>query len=136
VFSDFAVQEAVIMLQHKWRALLFSGTVGAAAVGLLLPTSVYAKSCSAEIDRTQMVVDAVLAKRAQVSPWAPESTFATMNRQPTPATIAKAENEYGGWASGAKAIKALRNARAAEAAGNSQTCLSELRTARRAISGQ
>ena len=125
-----------MMSHHKWRVFLFTGYIGVAAIGLLQPTAAYAKSCSAEIDRTQMIVDAALANRAKVSPWAPESTFATTNRQPTPATIAQAENEYGGWINGAKAIKALRNARAAESAGSARTCLSELRTARRAVSGQ
>ncbi len=121
---------------HRWATLFFTGFMVAAGTGLFLPTTAYAKSCSAEIDRTQIVVDTALANRAKVSPWAPESTFATMNRQPTPATIAQAENEYGGWINGSKAIKALRNARAAEASGDARTCFSELRAARRAISGQ
>jgi hypothetical protein len=43
----------------------------------------YAGSCSPDIDRMQARVDAKLERKAATGPVAPESTDATMNRQPT-----------------------------------------------------
>ena len=123
-----------MMFHSNWGMPFFIGCFGAAAAGLLLPSSVSAASCSAAIDRTQIAVDAALVQHSSAVPSAPESTSAKLSHQPTPATIAAAENEYGGWANGVKAIAALRRARTADAAGDASTCFAELHAARSAIS--
>ncbi len=125
-----------MILHHKWTTLFFVGCVSVAGAALVLPVKAYATSCAADLDRTQIAIDAALVQHANAVPSAPESTFAKLNRQPTPATIARAESEYGGWLNGSKAIAALKRARAADAAGDAKTCFSEFRAARRPIAAQ
>lgn len=120
-----------MMFRAKRRSIFFASCM--AAAGALLPTAVLAASCSASIDRTQSALDAVLVQRAATVRSAPESTAAKLGYQPTPASVAAAENEYGGWSNGSKAIAALRRARVAEAAGNKAACFKEVRAARRAV---
>lgn len=124
-----------MMTHHKWATLFVTGCIAAVGTVFVLPVRAYATSCAANLDRTQIAIDAALVRHSSAVPSAPESTFAKLSRQPTPATIARAENEYGGWANGSKAIAALKRARAADAAGDAATYFSELRAARRAIAG-
>lgn len=120
-----------MILQNMRRLVSMAACV--AAVGLSLPAGASAASCSAAIDRTQAALDAALLQHSSAVQSAPESMSAKLGHQPTPATIAAAENEYGGWSNGTTAIAALRRARIADAAGDAQTCFSELRAARHAV---
>ena len=63
------------------------------AVCALAPPSAtlaQAKSCHAEIERLQLRLE---KSRANVIAELPQSNFATMHRQPTQATVAKAKGE-------------------------------------------
>jgi len=68
--------------------------LGAVMVALLTLPS-YAGPCTHEIDRMQAAIDAKLEAKAAAGPAARESTAATMNRQPTPGSIAAAEARLG-----------------------------------------
>jgi hypothetical protein len=84
----------------------------------------YAGPCSHEIDRVQAEIDAKLETLAAAGPSARESTAATMNRQPTPGSIAAAEARLGDVS--ARKVEALKaamaEARAADNAGAQDTC--------------
>ena len=66
----------------------------AAALAASMPAA-YAGPCTHEIGRVQAVIDARLEAKAAAGPAARESTAATMNRQPTPGSIAAAEARLG-----------------------------------------
>lgn len=99
------------------------------------PSFAASDACMAGIERVQVQLDAALARRAAAGPSAKETSFATMNRQPTPATVARAEAQLGDWPGATKAVAALRSARQAQAAGDRRGCLNALRSARSAIRG-
>jgi hypothetical protein len=84
----------------------------------------YAGPCLHEIDRVQAEIDAKLETLAAAGPSARESTAATMNRQPTPGSIAAAEARLGDVS--ARKVAALKaamaEARAADNAGAQDTC--------------
>ena len=95
------------------------------AVALVLSvSSVYAGPCSGEIDAAQARIDARLAAIAGAGRTARESTAATMHRQPTPGSIAQAEEGLGEVS--VKLVQsvgaAMERARAADAAGNKSAC--------------
>jgi hypothetical protein len=97
---------------------------------LLLSATVFALSnvpshagpCSDEIDRMQARVDALIAATAAAGPTGRESTAATMDRQPTPGSIAAAEEKLGEGAQPERALAALAQARAADRAGDQSAC--------------
>ncbi len=88
------------------------------------------ESCGTAIDRVQADLDAALAKRAAAGKTAKQSDFATMRRQPTPETVARAEAELGDWEQGTLAVSALREARMARARNDQQGCMEALNRAR------
>lgn len=94
---------------------------------------VHAASCAVQIDQVQAKLDAALAQHAKTAPYAVESKSATLSRQPTPGSIARAEEKTGVWSGGDKAVAALASARAAQAAGKTPACFKALREAKRAI---
>src|SRR5262245_38355769 len=108
--------------------------VGAAALAASTSAS-YAGPCSHEIDRVQAEIDAKLNATAGTGAFARESTAATMNRQPTPRSIAEAEAKLGEVppqkleAVGA----AMARAREADSAGNQSACEQALADARSAL---
>ena len=69
--------------------------VACAAAFAALMSASYAGPCSQGIDRVQAQFDAKLEANAAVGPSARESTAATINRQPTPDSIAAAEPKLG-----------------------------------------
>jgi hypothetical protein len=80
----------------------------------------YAGPCSQEIDRLRAEIDAKLGALAAAGPSAPESTAATMHRQPTPRSIAAAENMS---PQKMEAVTtAMVRARAADDAGDQRAC--------------
>ncbi|HUN96446.1 MAG TPA: hypothetical protein VMU69_09425 [Bradyrhizobium sp.] len=104
------------------------------AASALLPAAASGKTaCTAELRHTRIAVNKALDQHAAASAYAPESKFATMNRQPTPATIARAEHRFDNWPNGSEAVAALARARQANKAGDVQGCLDALREARTAI---
>ena len=104
------------------------------AIGLIgsIATS-NAGPCSAQIDAVQAQVDARATAIAGAGPVAPESTAALLHREPTPGSIARAEESLGEGASITKALSALERAREADQGGKEGSCEQALAEARRAI---
>ena len=78
--------------------------------------------CTHEIDRMQARVDAMIAAMAAAGPAGRESGAATRHRQPTPDSIAAAEEKLGEGARAERALAALAQARAADRAGDQSAC--------------
>jgi hypothetical protein len=83
--------------------------------------------CSAQIDAVQAQVD------ARATAIAGAGTAALLHREPTPGSIARAEESLGEGASITKALSALERAREADRGGNEGNCEQALAEARRAI---
>ncbi len=111
------------------------GLICAASIALVLDltASAHAASCAVQIDQVQAKLDAALAQHAKAAPYAVESKSATLNHQPTPGTIARAEDKIGTWSGGDKAVAALGRAREAQTAGKTSACFKALREAKDAI---
>ena len=95
-----------------------------AAVFAASTSAGYAGPCSQDIARLQAAMDAKLRPVTAAGPPAPESTAATMHRQPTPRSIATAESEVGGFSlEQAKAFAAaMARAREADSASDESAC--------------
>jgi hypothetical protein len=96
-----------------------------AASAFVLSTSIgRAGPCSLAVGRVQAEVDAYLEVTAAAGRFAKESKRATMNRQPTPATIAAAEESVGdhGSAAAENAVRAMTRARNSDLAGDTSAC--------------
>jgi hypothetical protein len=108
--------------------------LGSAAVAASMSVS-YAGPCSPEIDRVQALIDARLGARAAAGPHARESTSATMHHQPTPESIAAAEQGLGDLTSQRIEVagQAMARARAADSAGDTSACEQALSDVQRAI---
>ena len=100
------------------RSLL---VVSAAAIAASMGAG-HAGPCSHEIDRMQARVNAMIAATAAAGPAGRESDAATMHRQPTPGSIAAAEEKLGEGARAERALAALAQARAADHAGDQSAC--------------
>ena len=98
--------------------------VACAAAFAALMSASYAGPCSQGIDRVQAQFDAKLEANAALGPSARESTAATMNRQPTPDSIAAAEAKLGEISpESVQAVQAsMARARDADRAGDQSTC--------------
>jgi len=109
--------------------------VACAAALVASMSASYAGPCSHEIDRVQAQIDARLEAKAAAGPTARESTAATMNRQPTPDSIAEAEARLGEVSpqKAAAVAAAMARARAADGAGNESACEQALADVRRAL---
>jgi hypothetical protein len=83
----------------------------------------------------QARIDAKLEAKAASGPAARESAGALMNRQPTPGSIAAAEERLGDLSAQATevAAQALSRARAADSAGDRSACEQALADVQRAI---
>ena len=104
------------------------------AVGLVASVAAsHAGPCAAQIEAVQAQVDARSAAIAAAGPVGRESTAALLHREPTPGSIARAEESLGEGASVEKALSALERAREADRAGNEGSCEQALTEARRAI---
>jgi hypothetical protein len=93
----------------------------------------HAGPCTIQIDAVQAQVDARAAAIAGAGPVGRESTAALLHREPTPGSIARAEESLGEGASITKALSALERAREADRGGNDENCEQALAEARRAI---
>ncbi len=101
---------------------------------LLISAPAHAGPCTSEIERVQAQVDAVLEQRAGAGPSARESAGALLHRQPTPGSIARAEEMLGEGSGGVQAVAALARAREADRAGDRKHCEQALAEAPQAIS--
>jgi len=91
--------------------------------------------CSPEIDSMQTRIDARLAAKAATGPTAKESTDALTHRQPTPGSIAGAEERLREMSAQTAATvkQALERARAADSAGDKNACEQALAEVQRLI---
>jgi hypothetical protein len=99
--------------------------IAVAAVFAASTSAGYAGPCSQDIARLQAAMDATLRAVTAAGPRAPESTAATMHRQPTPRSIATAESELGGGLSPDQvkaAASAMARAREADSANDESAC--------------
>ena len=95
----------------------------------------YAGPCSDQIDSMQARIDAKLEAKAAAGPTAREGVGAGMSDQPTPRSMAAAEEKLGEVSS--QTVNAVRQAmaqaRAADSAGDKNACEQALADVRRAI---
>lgn len=104
------------------------------AVALILSSSAaYAGPCSNEIDRMQARVDAMIEAAAAAGRAGREGAGATMHHQPTPGSIAAAEEKLGEGAQAERALAAMAHARAADRADDKSACERALADVQRAI---
>ena len=98
-------------------------------------SAVHAGPCSGAIDAMQARVDAKLEANAAAGPMAKQGTAAGMSVQPTPRSIAAAEEKLGEISS--QKVAAIRQgmtrARAADAKGNNDACKKALANVQRAL---
>ena len=110
------------------RVLIFSAIAVAATA-----SAAYAGPCSDKIDAMQARVDAKLEAKAAAGPTAKEGVAAGMSMQPTPASIAAAEQKLGDIS--AKKVKAMNRgmarARAADKVGDLRACRKALAAVQR-----
>ena len=109
--------------------------ISTAAIFAVAVTTAQAGPCSGEIDRAQARIDARLAATATTGAGASETPAALLHRQPTPGSIAKAEEGLGEL-SVEKAIsvqRGMEEARAADRVGDARACAAALNAVERAL---
>jgi hypothetical protein len=102
---------------------------------LLAVAQCYAGPCSKQIEETQVQIDSRLNAAAAAGPAAAETSAAMMHRQPTPKSIAGAEEKLGDISPETVRLvaEAMTRARQADAADDRAGCERALDDARRAI---
>jgi hypothetical protein len=105
------------------------------ATGLALSTiPSYAGPCGQDIDRAWIQIDAKIQARIAAGRSAPQSVIALLHHQPTPSSIAAAEQTLGeGWSPIEAAVTDLARAREADRAGDKHACEQALAQMQRAI---
>jgi hypothetical protein len=112
---------------------------GATALGgvvaMLSTALAHAGPCSKQIFDIQLAFDSKLKAAAASGPAAPESSAALLHRQPTPKSVAHAEEKLGDISQENTQVfaRALERARKADAAGDQPACERALDEARRAL---
>lgn len=96
----------------------------------------YAGPCTDQISHMQARLDAALAAKVATGPSAAEGAGATMHRQPTPGSIAAAEEKLGNLSSEKVGAvqQAMARARAADSVGDKDACERALADVQRDIS--
>jgi hypothetical protein len=112
------------------RAMALSAATAAA-----LTSVAYAGPCSPQIDGMQARVDAKLAAEAAHGPSATEGNAALTHRQPTPGSIAAAEEKLGDLSANRAAalMQGMTRAREADSAGDNSACERALADVERAL---
>ena len=110
------------------RALIVSAVALAASID-----AGEAGPCTADIDQLQARLDAKLDATAGAGPFGRESLGADLHHEPTPGSIARAEERLDEGSGLGKALAALERARAVDQAGNRPACEQALAEARRAL---
>ena len=107
----------------------------AAAAFALIAAPALAGPCTERIDQANLAVEKLLDAAAANAKPAPQSTFATMHRQPTPGTVASAEEKAGSLSQAqVEAItEKLDTARDADNKGDSAKCEKALSEAERML---
>ena len=120
--------EGAIMI--TLRVLIFAALAFAASAW-----AAHAGPCSGQIDAMQTRIDAKLEAKAAVGPTAKEGVAAGMGVQPTPASIAAAEEKLGDISPRkVKAIKrGMARARVADKVGDLRACRKALAAVQRVL---
>ena len=113
---------------------LLRAVLAGALTSVLMVQPVLAGPCTQDIDRVQAQVDARIDAVAGAGPAGPESNAARLHREPTPGSIAAAEQRLGEGRPMEAALAALARARTADGAGDRTACERALADARQAIS--
>jgi hypothetical protein len=112
------------------RVLVFAAMAVAASA-----STTYAGPCSNQVDAMQARIDAKLEAKAAAGPTAKQGVAAGMSMQPTPASIAAAEEKLGEISP--KKIQAIKRgmarARVADKVGDLRACRKALAAVQRAI---
>jgi hypothetical protein len=114
-------------------------TIAASAAALaVLSVPAYAGPCENEIYQTDLALGKRLNATAAGGQYGTESSFATMHRQPTPATVAGAEAKLGEMpAADVERIETFMDeARKADAANDKAACEKALAEARKILGPQ
>ena len=94
----------------------------------------HAGPCTQDVDRAWMAVDANIRARIAAGRSAPQGTIALLHHQPTPSSIAAAEEALSErWLPIEAAVTALARAREADLAGDRNTCEQALVQTQRTI---
>ena len=110
--------------------------LGAAAVAFSAQSGL-AASCSTDIDRAWVELNAQIQARAGAGRSAPQSTIAMMHRQPTQGSIAAAEEALlDVWLPMETVVSALARAREADRANDRSACEAALKDVQRLIGRQ
>ncbi|NIX77183.1 hypothetical protein [Microvirga terricola] len=96
--------------------------IASAAALLLSSLPSFAGPCTQAIDAAQARVDARIEADARLGRTAPESTGALLHHQPTPGSIAQAEQKLGEGRHVEAALSLLSEARKADKANNAAGC--------------
>jgi hypothetical protein len=111
------------------------GLLFGVALAILLAPACFAGPCAQQVEDMQGKIDAKLNAAAAAGPAGKETKAATMNRQPTPKSIAEAEVKLGDIP--AKTVQAIEDAmaraRKADLAGDRIGCEQALADAQRAL---
>jgi hypothetical protein len=112
------------------RLLVFGAITFAASI-----SASYAGPCADEISKMQARIDAKLEAKAATGPSAREGAGAGMSHQPTPRSMAAAEERLGELSPQTVEVvrQAMLRARAADSAGDKNACAQALADAQRAI---
>ena len=112
------------------RVLVFSAMAVAATA-----SAAYAGPCSGQIDAVQVRIDAKLEAKAAAGPTAIQGVAAGIGMQPTPASIAAAEEKLGEISPRkVKAIKrGMARARVADKVGDLRACRKALAAVQRVL---
>jgi hypothetical protein len=100
-----------------------------------MASTTYAGPCSDQVDAMQARIDARLEAKAAAGPTAKQGVAAGMSVQPTPRSIAAAEQKLGevSQLTVAAVGQGMARARAADAAGDANACEKALADVQRAI---
>lgn len=98
-----------------------------------LPAPGHAGPCTAGIDELQAAVDARIDTTAGIGRMARESPAATEHHEPTPGSIAQAEESLREGSGYEQVLATLGLAREADQAGDADACARALAAARRAM---
>jgi hypothetical protein len=72
----------------------------------------FAADCVSDLHKTQAFLDRFIERQARVGAFGKQATFATLGRQPSPASMARAERDLGEGGQFHAALSHLRMARA------------------------
>jgi hypothetical protein len=112
----------------RWKVL-----VGGVVLSILAVGPGLAGPCTQDIDRVQAQVDTRIDAVAGAGRAGAESNAARLHREPTPASIAAAEQKLGEGKPEEAALAALASARQADAVGDKAGCDAALAVVKKAL---